>query len=219
LRLPRVARLLADALGPGLASGGRRPVHLINIAGGPAADSFNALILLQREHAEWLAGRRIFIHVLDIDQAGPNFGARAVAALTSDGAALRGLDVGFHFAEYDWTKPAALRDAIGRIGVDDSVVAGSSEGGLFLYASEGDIMANLNVFRDCTPANAVMVGSFAREAATLDARLRTMVNLPGAPAIRHLGLDAFRSLAANAGWEIERTLDDPFVHNVTLRKA
>jgi len=104
-----------------------------------------------------------------------------VAALTSDGAALCGLDVGFHFAAYDWTKPAALRDAIGSIGVDDSVVAGSSEGGLFLYASEGDIMANLNVFRDCTPADAVMVGSFAREAATLDARLRTWSTCRGRP--------------------------------------
>src|SRR3569623_101237 len=48
LRTQQVATLLADGLGDALAAAPAVPVHLVNIAGGPAIDSMNALILLRQ---------------------------------------------------------------------------------------------------------------------------------------------------------------------------
>ena len=48
LRLQDVAKLTADVLLPALQANRRQPLTLINIAGGPAVDSLNALILLNQ---------------------------------------------------------------------------------------------------------------------------------------------------------------------------
>jgi hypothetical protein len=48
LRTQQVARLLADGLTADLASAMSTPLHLLNIGGGPAIDSMNALIVLRR---------------------------------------------------------------------------------------------------------------------------------------------------------------------------
>ena len=49
----RIDRKLADSF-PALAARPSAPLHFVNIAGGPASDSLNALILLKRDHPEWL---------------------------------------------------------------------------------------------------------------------------------------------------------------------
>jgi hypothetical protein len=77
LRMQQIARLLAEALLAPLAEAPGAPLHLVNIAGGPALDSINALILLARAHAT-LIQRPIAIHVFDAQQDGPAFGARAL---------------------------------------------------------------------------------------------------------------------------------------------
>lgn len=78
LRTQQMASLAAEGLASGLNDAGARPLHLINIAGGPAIDSLNALILLSRSHRALLA-RPIAIQVLDLDDAGAFFGKNAVA--------------------------------------------------------------------------------------------------------------------------------------------
>src|SRR5215471_1933339 len=56
LRLRDVAHLLADGIVLALtAKSANVPLYLINIAGGPAADSLNALILIRKERPELLA--------------------------------------------------------------------------------------------------------------------------------------------------------------------
>src|SRR5690242_9011652 len=74
LRLADMARLLADALAPALLDDPRRPLRLVNVAGGPALDSVNALLVLRRAHPGALAARPIAIDVLDSDADGPAFG-------------------------------------------------------------------------------------------------------------------------------------------------
>ena len=76
LRTQQVARLIADGVAAELAKAVAAPLHLINIAGGPAIDSLNALILLNKREASLLR-RPIVIHVLDLDDAGPFFGNNA----------------------------------------------------------------------------------------------------------------------------------------------
>lgn len=50
LRMQQIARLLAEALITPLADAPEAPLHFVNIAGGPAFDSINALIMLARAH-------------------------------------------------------------------------------------------------------------------------------------------------------------------------
>jgi len=102
-----MARLMAGALAPALSADTRRPLHLMNIAGGPAIDSLNTLIVLRKESPGILAARQVFINVLDVDDAGPAFGKAALAALSVEGAPLHGVRVVFRHAHYDWSKPAA----------------------------------------------------------------------------------------------------------------
>lgn len=217
-RLRDVARLIADALAATVAVRDARPVSLLNIGGGAAADSVNGLILVNKECPERLRGRRISVDVLDLDEEGPSFGGRALAALLADGAPLAGLDVAFQYTNYDWSHVASLRELLVRI---DDIGAGvcSSEGGLFDYGSDEDIVANLTALRDATPADFVVVGSVVRDTATLDPRLKPTTEGGGRPLIRYLGLDAFRILAHRAGWDVDRVIDSVAHHAVNLKKA
>jgi hypothetical protein len=80
LRVHDMARLTSDALAPRLAEAPSAPLWLVNVAGGPAIDSLNTLRLLQARASQSLRGRRICIVVLDADEHGAAFGARALAA-------------------------------------------------------------------------------------------------------------------------------------------
>lgn len=217
-RMRDVAELLAGGLAPALASRPGAPLHLINIAGGPAIDSLNALIVLQKEHPGLLGDRPVTIHVFDLDPDGPHFGARALDALLAEGAPLHGLAAELNDHPYDWADPRVLRERIDGFAGQDVVAAGSSEGGLFEYATDAEIQANLETLRQGTPADFFMVGPVVRDAGTLDPRLRSSENVPGRPAIRYLGLERFGALACNAGWEIERSLDGPMHQVVCLKK-
>ncbi|MBK8050926.1 MAG: hypothetical protein IPK16_29805 [Anaerolineales bacterium] len=216
-RMRDVARIVADGLA---ASATARPgvaLHLINIGGGPAPDSWNALILVNKEHPDLLAGRKITIHALDLDAEGPAFGARAVASLCAESGPLAGLDVNFDYLAYDWNEPSGLRSLLASL-PPDSAMAGSTEGGLFEFASDAAIVANLKVLHTETPADFVMAGPVVRDAGTLCPRLKATEDLPGRPAVRYIGLEKFGELAAEAGWRIERSLDGPMHQVVQLTK-
>src|SRR5215831_1174040 len=55
LRLKDIARLMADLLLPGLRASTDRPLHFLNLAGGTAIDSLNALLVLNKEASGLLA--------------------------------------------------------------------------------------------------------------------------------------------------------------------
>jgi len=80
LRLPRVARLLADALGPGLSSGGRSPVHLIT---SPAAGGGQ----LQRADSAPKGTRRVAGGPADLHPCSRYRSSRAVLRRESGGRA------------------------------------------------------------------------------------------------------------------------------------
>jgi hypothetical protein len=89
--MQQTASLIADAAARDLRDAPGRPLHLLNIAGGPAMDGINAVILLARSSPELLGPVRIF--VLDPDEVSPAFGAAALKELARPGQALHGLDV------------------------------------------------------------------------------------------------------------------------------
>ena len=213
LRLRDMARLLADGLAPALAARPREPLRLLNIAGGPAADSLNALLVLQQEHPEWLRERPVRIQVLDGDDEGPEFGARALAALRAAGAPLHGTQVDFERVAYDWGEVSALRRHLG-VAEGCAIVAASSEGGLFEYGSDEEIVANLEALREGMPPDGLVVGSVTRAFGPAQ-----QVKSSTRVATRPRTLEGFTALAHRSGWTVARALEAPFSYNVSLRKA
>jgi hypothetical protein len=81
VRLQDIAQLMADTLFPLMRANPDRPLRFVNIAGGPAIDSLNALILLNQPGI--LDQRNVAIDVFDLDDAGPAFSARSSFAWSS----------------------------------------------------------------------------------------------------------------------------------------
>ncbi len=196
LRMQQVARLLADGLVAHLAGAASAPLHLINIGGGPALDSLNALILLRRDRPD-LMTRSVTVHVLDSSPDGPFFGANALAALTADGRPLHGLDVVWRLHDYDWNASAALANLVRDLAGAGGVIAASSEGALFEYGSDDAIVANLAALRMDGAGARLVAGSVTRKD---DLRQRTLA----ATGFRLIprGLDGFTPLATRAGFAV-----------------
>lgn len=197
-------------MGP-LASKHAAALHLINIAGGHAADSLNALILMRRRSSPLLEGRRVFIHILDLEQDAPDFGRRSLAALQETGGPLHGLNVTFSYVKYNWSDPTVLRSFLGGLEPGEKIVALSSEGGLFEYGSDQDILSNLSVFLQGAPVDSFIVGSVTRRAED-----HWRIHGPQLIPIVHRGLPVFRSLIRDSGWRIESAAEGPFSDVVTL---
>lgn len=193
-----MATLLADGLAPQLAAAAPAlPLVLINIAGGPAIDSMNALILLRQRDPNLLR-RRIVIHVLDQDDAGPFFGGNALAALMQHGAPLTGLDIAFRHEHYDWNAPASLEALLRDLGASGTIVAASSEGGLFEYGSDEAIVANLTALRAghvCAVTGSVTSDDERRRRVMTASRFRLIPR----------GLNGFAPLAKRGGFRIARS--------------
>ncbi len=156
--------------------------------------------------------------MLDIDKEGPGFGSRALAALLAEGAPLAGMAASLVHVYYDWADPCVLRRTLDGF-ESDSVAAAFSEGGLFDYASDEQIAANLEALRDGTPEDFAVVAAVARDEESLPAHLVPLLKVQGRPAVRFMGLKALQGLAERAGWNVERVLDSPLHHVATLRKA
>jgi len=207
LRLQDVAGLLAEYLAPVMLSEPARPLHLLDIAGGPAMDSLNALILLKRDHPQALVSRRVLISVLDLDTAGPAFGARALAALSTPGAPLHGVKAELRHISYDWSRPTELAPVLDEAKHENALVAASSEGGLFDYGSDEEVVGNLEMLRDALS----VVGSVTRA----DELMQSMHETSAVPLVLR-GLDVFGALAARAGWRIVRAIERPVSDQVVL---
>jgi hypothetical protein len=207
LRLQDVAELLAQFLAPALEQAGDRPLHLVNIAGGPTMDSVNALILLNRRDPRYLKGRRIVIQVLDVDSAGPAFGARALSALSTEGGPLHGLHIEFRHRVYDWSHAEELASVVDGLRSENAVWAASSEGGLFDYGSDAEVLANLERLAGAS----VIVGSVTRAD-----RLMQEMQRDSPEKLVMRGHAAFGTLAARAGWRVARVVERVLSDQVAL---
>jgi hypothetical protein len=195
LRTQQVARLVADGLVAHLENNATAPLNFINIGGGPAIDSMNTLLLLNRSQRHLLQ-RQIVIHVLDLDEAGPFFGANALTALKAQGAPLAGLDISFDHRRYNWDEPAALKLLVSELVAAGAVIAASSEGGLFEYGSDAAVVANLEALR---PGAGVVAGSVT----SADESRRRRITVTKFKLVPR-GVEGFRPLAARGGFTIAK---------------
>jgi hypothetical protein len=210
LRLQDMALLMADALLPQLRANPCQPVVLLNIAGGPAVDSLNVLIVLNKRHPGIMARRQTSIDVLDADDEGPAFGEAALAALSGEARPLGGIQVTFKHRQYDWANADALQPPLTEAQAQGAVVVCSSEGGLFEYGSDEEIVANLKMLR-AYPSVVAVVGSVTRA----DELTRKLQQTGGA-ATRPRGLSAIGVLACKAKWKISRAVERPLSDQVIL---
>ena len=210
LRLQDVAQLMVDLLKPALLADPVRPVRFVNIAGGPAADSMNALLLLNKQSPGILAGHEITIDVLDRDETGPEFGRASLAAVCSHGRTLSKVRAVFRHISYDWSEAQNLKQILTATEATNALIVCSSEGGLFEYGSDQEIEANLRVLRAC-PSVLAVVGSVTRADEPMQ-RLRKNSTL----ATRPRGLDVFRALIEPTGWSVSRVIERPFSDQVVL---
>ena len=96
----------------------------------------------------------------------------------------------------------------------DAACAASSEGALFEYGSDTEIVANLEVLHAGTAADAIIVGSVTRDGEPLRA-----LHTSGRAATHPRTREAFRSLAEQAGWSVQHVIERPFSDNVRLVKT
>jgi hypothetical protein len=208
LRLQDIAHLAAEALLPLLSADPRRPLHLLNIGGGPAIDSLNALLVIHKAQSDLLGDREIFIDVLDLDEGGPAFGKAALEALSETGGLLQGLDIRWRYVPYNWGETKTQTEAVNEAERANAIVICTSEGGLFEYGSDDEIAANLIALRNGCQA---VIGSVTRNDKTI-AKLKQA----SSAATRPRGLAVFRELARKSGWEVTRSIERPISDQVVL---
>jgi hypothetical protein len=199
LRMQQIASLVAEGIADQLAAAATAaPLTLINIGGGPALDSINALILLRRARPE-LLDRRIAIEVLDASPDGAFFGVHALAALKADDGPLAGLDIDLAHRDYDWGRPAALESLVENLIAAGTVIAASSEGALFEYGSDQAIVANLRALRAGGSGARLVAGSVT----CADETRRRIIERTRFRLIPR-GIAGFAPLAAQAGFRIAK---------------
>jgi hypothetical protein len=213
LRLQDMSVLMAGGLVRTLAFEPHRGICLVNIGGGVGADSWNALIHLYGEEAGLLTGKNIVIALLDLDARGAAFGVRASEALCASGAPLSGLEVSFQYLSYEWSDTSRLRKVLEGLNAREAACGISSEGGLFEYGSEEEIVSNLRALHEDTPRDAIVVGSVTRDGAAVRASL-----IASRVATRPRTIEGFRGLCEQVGWSVERVIERPFSYHVRLMK-
>jgi hypothetical protein len=92
-------------------------------------------------------------------------------------------------------------------------VAASSEGALFEYGSDDEIVANLQTLLEVPSAPVFMAGTVTRADDT-----GRLMNNSSRAAISLRGLEAFRTLAQRAGWKITKGIDRPMSHDILMEK-
>jgi hypothetical protein len=211
LRLQDMAELMSETLLPLMSHDPHSPLRFLNIAGGPAMDSLNALILLNRKRAGILTQRAVEIDVLDLDGDGPSFGEAALAALSQRGGPLHGLRISFRQLDYNWAAAEDLPTLSQQTDLEHPVTICSSEGGLFEYSSNDEIVSNLKALRS-QPDVVAVAGSVTRADEPIQ-QLRKATT----PKTRPRGLEVFRDLINLTGWKIDRVIERPFSDHVLLK--
>jgi len=217
IRLRDLCRLQSKILLPQLKQYPERNLCLFNIAGGVATDSINTLFLMQESDPELLKGRKIEINILDIDTYGPNFAKRCIDVLKQPGERFHGLDINLTIIHYDWSQPEALQ----KISLErfDWIQLCSSEGGLFEYGSDLDIIENLNHFFANSPADARVTGSLIFDRMHVNPGYLGFTEFIGVQ-IRYLGLEGLQQILSQTSWVLEESHEIDTIYILfSLKKA
>jgi hypothetical protein len=217
MRLRDICRLQANALVPQLVTYPGKELCLLNIAGGAAADSINTLILVLAEDQSLLKNRKIKINAFDIDTDSPGFARRCVETLKARGCHFHGLDISFNHIKYNWTDTRGLIDFLGK--KRDCILTATSEGGLFEYASDEEIINNLDALYDNSPHDMQFTGSVIHDIDNVDPTMAAMAE-ESRGSLRLLGKAGLETILENTKWKLGKTTDKNPVYGIfTLKKS
>jgi hypothetical protein len=205
MRARDIGRCLAAETTPLLRKSPGKNLCFINIAGGAASDSLNALFLAHQQDPALLKDRKIEINVLDIDTYGPAFAERSVEALKAPGGRFREVDVSFRHIRYDWNQTRELADVLAER--KGWLQICSSEGGLFEYGSDEVIARNLTVLHDYAGGDAVVAGTLIHDLETVDAGIVAAMKISTSLKPRFLGLAGLKSIIEQTGWKLGRIVE------------
>lgn len=216
MRVRDICKLQTGILADQLRKEKGKDLCFINIAGGTACDSINTLIIIQKKDPSLLAGRKIEINVFDIDSFGPDFAGRCVESLKSEGSYFRDLNISFNYINYNWNDQTILTEFLRSR--KEWIKICSSEGGLFEYASDEDIIQNLTVLYDNLQDDMKIAGSLIRDVNSVDRGILASMKITSIKA-RLLGIDGLKKILEKTKWSIESVLENnPRYLTFTLKK-
>lgn len=216
MRIRDLCRLQADAVIPQLEASPKKNLCFINIAGGAASDSINTLILIVKKNSSLLNKRKIEINVLDIDTIGPHFALCCIEALKTQAHHFHGLDIAFNHIPHNWKDTDELIQLLSN--KEDCIVICASEGGLFEYGMDEDIIRNLNVLYDHSPDGMRIFGTIIHDTNKVDATVPVMAKATNA-GLRFLGVNGLTDLIERTGWRFEKVQEkNPIYVIFTLKK-
>jgi hypothetical protein len=201
MRVRDISIIQADATVPLLIRNPGKSLCFINIAGGAASDSINALFLIQKENPELLKNRKTEINVLDIDTFGPSFAEKSIDILKSPGRKFHDLDISFRHIHYDWNNSGKLAELLSER--REWLQVCSSEGGLFEYCSDEVILNNLNTIYAHSGDEIIIAGSLVHDIKTVDAGMIGALKISTNIKPRFLGIEGLKRLSKPVGWKVE----------------
>lgn len=217
MRMRDISRCQAEELIPLLNGSPEKNLCFINIAGGSASDSINALFLIQKEDPSLLKNKKIEINVLDIDNYGPAFAGQCINALKFPGNKFNGLDISFRHINYDWNDTQKLLELLSERKEWLQICA--SEGGLFEYCSDDVIIRNLKVLFDNSPDDIIISGTLLHDIETIDAGFVAALKISTSIKPRLLGINGLKSIIENNRWKLHKTIEgNPRYLVFSLRK-
>jgi hypothetical protein len=216
MRLRDLCHLQSDGLVPQLKRFPQKELCFLNIGGGAASDSINALILILKENQSLLENRKTGIHVFDIDTDSTLFAQRCVEALKAQGSHFYNQDISFNHIEYDWKDTEELIGFLSE--KKESLIMCTSEGGIFEYGSDEEIINNLNILYDYSPADMMIAATAIHDIHTVDPIIPAMAEVSGG-ALRFLGVEGLNSILEKTPWKLARMINqNPVYITFTLKK-
>jgi hypothetical protein len=200
MRLRDLCRRQAGLLAPLLKTHPRAHLGQINVAGGAASDTFNTIRLVLRKDPSLLQDRRIEIHLLETDTVGPHFAEKGLAVLQGPEGYLGALDIRFQFHHGSWANTAAwegiLRDR------SEDILLVSSEGGLFEYGLDDEILFVLEALAACPSVETIVAGSCLLDRETIDPTIPALAERSGST-LRFMGRAGLKALLESTPWSVE----------------
>ncbi len=194
MRVRDISKCQAEVLIPLLSKSPGKDLCFINIAGGAASDSINALILVQKEDPILLKKRKIEINVLDPDTFGPSFADSSIAALKEPGGRFNELDISFRHLHYDWNETERLAELLSER--KEWLQICSSEGGLFEYGSDEAIIRNLKTVNNYASNDIIVAGTLLHDEKTIDAGYLAALKISTKIKPRLLGIDGLKNITS-----------------------
>lgn len=205
MRLRDICRIQAEALIPKLRNSTGKNLCFINIAGGSASDSINTLLLVQEKEPALLKERKIEIDVLDLDTFGPSFAGRSIESLREPGGRFHGLDVSFRFIQYDWKDASKLVDLL--LERKDWIQVCESEGGLFEYGTDEEIIYNLKAMSNEASDEVIIAGDVVLDMEKVNPAFPAMLK-GSSNMIRFIGIDGLKKILERTSWKIDGIVEE-----------